>query len=66
MYIIKHDKNHNIINIEDIIIDKTNLENEIKELKIKIENFKEEIIEIINKLERIKYNFDIFIKMNEK
>ena len=66
MYIIKHDKNHNIINIEDIIIDKTNLENEIKELKIKIENFKEEIIEIINKLERIKFNFDIFIKMNEK
>jgi len=61
----KHDKNHNIINFKNITIDKINIENEIKELKIKIEKFKEEIIKIINKLQRIKYNIDIYIKINE-
>jgi len=61
---IKSHNNHNLIYHKDIIKNIEN-NNNIEELKIKIDKLNKEIKEIINKLNKIIKNIDIYFKINE-
>jgi len=59
---LEHDNNHNLIYHRDIIKNKEN--NNINELKIKIDKLKSEIKDIINKLNKIIKDLDIYYNIN--
>ena len=58
---IEHNKNHNYIYLNTLL---PNQENNINELKAKIDKLKSEIIIIINKLQKIMDNMEIYYNIN--
>ena len=62
----EHDKNHQLIYFRDMLPDINKIGNELNELKIKIDKFKNEIQKIINLLIEVKTNFDIYYNINER
>ena len=62
----EHDKNHQLIYFRDMLPDINKIDNELNELKIKIDKFKNEIQKIINLFIEVKTNFDIYYNINER
>ena len=60
---LQHNNNHNLIYHRDIIKKKEN--NNINELKIKIDKLKDEVKDIINILNKIIKNIDIYYNIND-
>ena len=61
---IDHNNTHKIINYRDIMINKEKMKEEIKNFGIKIETLKNIIYNIINKLNRVIDNFELYYKIN--
>ena len=59
---LEHNKNHNLIYHRDIVKNKEN--NNLNELKIKIDKLKHEVNDIISKLNTIINNLDIYYNIN--
>ena len=58
-------KNHQKLFFKDIMPDKDDINNKLKQLKDSIELFKKEIDKIISRLNKIVNNLEIFYKINE-
>ena len=60
----EHEKEHNIIYLKHIIPKKVEINEEIIELRKKIDKFNQIIMEIIEKLQKVKESMEIFYKIN--
>ena len=60
---IKHNKYHQIVNFQNIFPDEEKIKKKIKAFRKKIDKFKEEITEIINKLSSISKNLERYYKI---
>ena len=57
--------NHNIVNYDKKVMREEILKDDLNDLRIKLEKFKESILDIINKLNKVMLNMDMFYKLNE-
>ena len=63
---LSHNENHDIISFKKIIQKENITKNNINQLKLKIDNFKNETNKEINKLKEIMNDFDIYLKISKK
>ena len=63
---LAHNENHDIISFKKIIQKENITKNNINQLKLKIDNFKNESSKEVNKLKEIMNNFDIYFKISKK
>jgi hypothetical protein len=63
---LAHNENHDIISFKKIIQKENITQNNINQLKLKIDNFKNDINKEINKLKEIMNGFDIYFKISKK
>ena len=59
----KHDNNHNIIDYKNILPDEDEIKKELKSFKNKIDKLKGNVTEIINILNKVYENFEIYYKI---
>ena len=57
---LKHNQIHKVIKFREINICKDDIQNNLNELKLKIHSFKKEIQEIVNKLNNVIYNIEMY------
>lgn len=60
----KHDRNHKMINFENILPDDVEIKNELSNFKSKIDIIKKHIDEIKEMLDKVKEYMDAYYKIN--
>ena len=63
---IKHNNNHEIINYRNILPDENKIREEMKEFRNKIDRLNSKINNIINILNKVKENIEIYYKINNE